>query len=157
MDQPISRNQSIVARALARESFASIGKSMDPPISRERIRQIFNDNATEADKLALAEPAPVNGKPGIDDLPRGEPRHRIHVLLARKCPFTAKQVRSGVRRWLAGDLEGVAAADKVATRMDLYVADSMRLNLEAECAKRRIDMSAAIRSIIAALEKETDK
>lgn len=157
MDQPISaRDQSIVTRALARESFAAIGKSMNPAISRERVRQIFNDYATEAQKLQLAAPVPVNGKVEIDDLPKGEPRHRIHVLLTGKCPFTAKQVRAGVRRWLAGELRECPTDSPVSGRMDLYVADSMRTRLMAECDRRKIDVSAAIRWIIAALEKETE-
>ena len=152
MDATPNRNAEIVRRSLERESFASIGKTFG--ISRERVRQLFDLNATPDQKAAIAAPIPKpDGKPGDADLPRGEPRHRLHVLLASKTTLTQKEIRAGVRQWLAGEIAGAVTGERVTTRMDLYVADSMRKRLEAECKKRGMDLSEAIRNIIADLER----
>lgn len=149
----ISRNQEIVARHVAGETLSDIGKSLG--ISRARAHKIFKDNATPADRAARDRPKPVVAPVTDPDFPKGEDRVRIHVPAAKSGEIRQRQVRAGIRRWLAGEFP---VTDEIVTgnrgRMDVVVASGMHVRLCVRCAELNIPIATAVRGIIAYLENE---
>lgn len=152
-----SRNQDIVARHVAGETLSAIARSLD--ISRARAHKIFKDHATEADRAARDRPKPAPEPGPVDpDFPKNEDRVRIHVPFAKSTEINQKQVRAGIRRWLAGEFP---VTDDIQTgtreRMDVVVASSMHVRLCVRCAELNIPIATAVRGIIAYLENENAK
>lgn len=148
-----SRNQDIVARHVAGETLSAIAASLN--ISRARAHKIFKDHATPADRAARDRPKPTP-EPVIDpDFPKDEDRVRIHVPAAKLGDIRQRDVRAGIRRWLAGEFP---VTDEISTgnreRMDVVVASSMHVRLCVRCAELNIPIATAVRGIIDYLENE---
>jgi len=150
-----TRNPDIVARHVAGESLASIAKGYD--ISRERARQIFDAHATEVDRTAAAAARAPEIKPDTDDpdFPKGENRIRVNVPNARNTDIPMSEVRSGIRRWLAGEFE-ISLNERGARRFSPVMAESMHVLLSVRCTSQNIPIAAAIRGVIAYLERENE-
>lgn len=146
-----ARNQDIVSRHVAGETLSSIGAIYG--VSRQRAKQLFDANATEADRARMAEPAPP---PPKGDFPKGETRRKVHVPAAKSTDINQKQIRAGVRRWLAKEFD-IELNAKGATRIDLVLAEGMYCDLLARADNENIPLASAVRGIIAYLEKEQAK
>jgi len=150
----MDRNQAIVARHVAGETLTEIGASFG--ISRARAHKIFKDHATKEDRKERDKPKPApEPAPRDPDFPKGENRVRIHVPAAKLGDINQKQVRAGIRRWMAGEFP---ITDEIVTgnrdRMDVVVASSMHVRLCVRCAQLNIPIATAVRGIIAYLENE---
>jgi hypothetical protein len=145
-----TRNQDIVARHVGGETLAAIAAGYG--ISRERARQIFEAHATDEDRTRLATPAPTP-PPKPTDFPKGEGRIRVHVPFARNTDISQKQVRAGIRRWLAGEFE-IDLSARGTRRFGPVMAESMHVKLSVKCTSSNIPIATAVRGIIAYLENE---
>lgn len=148
-----NRNMDIVARHVAGETLSAIAKSLD--ISRARAHKIFKDHATPADRAARDKPKPMPEPVTDPDFPKDEDRVRIHVPAAKSTEIKQREVRAGIRRWLAGEFP---ITDEIETsnreRMDAVVASSMHIRLAVRCADLNIPIATAVRGIIDYLENE---
>lgn len=102
-----------------------------------------------------AEPTPI--PPAPSDFPKGEDRVRVHVPNARNTDISQREVRAGIRRWLAGEFEIDTRAPAGAKRFGPVMAASMHVKLSVKCTSSNIPLATAIRGIIAYLEKENAK
>jgi len=148
-----SRNQDIVARHVAGETLSAIGKSLN--ISRARAHKIFKDHATEADRASRDRPKPEPEPGPVDpDFPKNENRVRIHVPFAKSTEINQKQVRAGIRRWLAGEFPVTEIPTGNRDRMDVVIASGMHVRLCVRCSELNIPIATVVRGIIAYLENE---
>lgn len=146
-----ARNQDIVARHVAGESLSSVGKRYF--ISREGARKIFERTASEDDRRrALA--ARPRSEPKIPKPPRPKPV-RIQVPKAKSTSITQSQIRAGVTRFIAGEIEPIYASFGK-TRIDLVVSPDMHVKLSVKCTTNNIPLATAIRGVIAYLERENE-
>lgn len=148
------RNQDIVARGVARETFASIGERYK--ISRERVRQIFDKHASKADKKSVTGVS-QNGMAKV--MSRREAKARLHLLTSKQVEISHDAIRIGIADWVSGKLkiekQPAADSESFAHRLDILLPVTLESKFRAKCDKVGFSSaSAAIRAIITALESK---
>lgn len=139
------RDADIIKSRIALETLASIGGRYG--ITRERVRQLWDKNATAADKKRLkkAEAERDKTRAAANVKPDKVPMTRIHVLVPGAAELDPDTVVAALGVWADGQPDKPPVTPRGGDRLDLYLPASLKTKIAELCAHHGVNISDAVR------------